>query len=155
MPGAACLVPGARNVICLCVGMGVTCYEDLVAWQLANELKERVYELVDGTSAKRDFHFANQIRDSASSAPANLSEGFALYLHPQFAHRVRIARSEENETHNHLADGVSRGHWTKDQAAPLQKLAVRAMKAATGLLRHLSMTDAPSDWEPPRRRRRE
>jgi len=134
--------------------VGVRRYQDLDAWQLADALKKRVYALVDATSAKRDFDFANQIRDSASSAPSNISEGFAFYRHPEFAQRVRVACAEEHETHNHLGDGVDRGHWTGEQAAPLQQLAERAMKAATGLLRHLSTTDAPSEWKPPRRKRR-
>jgi hypothetical protein len=34
--------------------MGVRRYQDLVAWQLANELKLNVYELVDQSSARDD-----------------------------------------------------------------------------------------------------
>ena len=134
--------------------MVVRRYQDLIAWQLANELKEGVYKLVNETTAKRDFDFADQIRDSASSAPANIAEGFAFYRHPEFAQRVRVARAEENETHNHLGDGVSRHHWSKEQAQPLQRLAVRAMAAAAGLLEHLMTTDAPTIWPEPRKKRR-
>ena len=115
--------------------MGARTYGELAAWQLANELKNRVYALVQASPARRDFDFADQIRNSASSAPANISEGFALYRHLEFAQRLRIARGALSETHNHLADGISRGHWTSEQAAPLLERAERALKASAGLLR--------------------
>jgi len=103
--------------------MGAHRYEDLVAWQLANELKEKVYDLIDNSPARNDFDFRDQIKDSSSSAPANISEGFGYYYHKQFARHVRIARASEMETHNHLGDGVKRGHWTEEKMIPLQQLA--------------------------------
>src|SRR5262245_48184631 len=69
---------------------GVNRYQDLVAWQLANELKKKIYVLVDSTSARDDHRFAEQIKDSAASAPRNLSEGFGCYRHPEFARYTRI-----------------------------------------------------------------
>ena len=73
-------------------------YEELDAWQLANELKRKVYELVATTAAKSDFDFRNQIMESAASAPANLAEGFGYYRHPEFAKHTRIAKSSLMET---------------------------------------------------------
>jgi hypothetical protein len=51
-------------------------FEDLEAWQLANEVKKRVYALLDISKARQDRKFCEQITESAASAPANLSEGF-------------------------------------------------------------------------------
>ena len=133
--------------------MVVRRYQDLVAWQLADELKRKVYELVDNSSARNDFKFRDQIRDSASSAPTNIAEGFGYYRHPEFARHVRIAKSEILETHQHLGDGVDRHHWTREQASPIQELADRAAGASTGLLKHLMTTDAPSQWRGRRPRR--
>jgi four helix bundle protein len=107
-------------------------YEDLAAWQLANELKEQMYDLIDNSPARNDFEFRDQIKDSSSSAPANISEGFGYYYHKQFARHVRIARASAMETHNHLGDGVKRGHWTEEKVIPRQQLAKRAIGAATG-----------------------
>jgi four helix bundle protein len=83
--------------------MAATRYEELEAW--------------------RDRHFCDQLRDSASSAPANLAEGFAYYDHPEFARHVRIAKASLDETHNHLQDGVDREFWNEVKVAPLLKLA--------------------------------
>jgi four helix bundle protein len=128
-------------------------YEDLDAWQLANELKEKVYELIDSSPARNDFEFRDQVRDSLSSATTNIAEGFGYYDHGLFARHVRIARASEMETHDHLADGVKRRHWTDGTASPLQQLAKRAIGAATGLLRYLDTTEAPQRWTKRRRRR--
>ena len=67
--------------------MGVKRSQDLVAWQLANELKQKVYALADQSAARRDFRFCDQSKGSTSSAPTNIAEGFA----------------------NHLGDGIDRG----------------------------------------------
>jgi len=131
-------------------GMGVRRYQDLVAWQLANELKQKVYALVDQTPAVSDRRFCDQIKDAAASASRNLAEGFGCYLHPEFARYTRVAKASLTETHNHLGDGVDRRHWTAVQAQPLQQLADRAQGACVRLLRHLESTDAPGT----RKRRR-
>lgn len=128
-------------------------YEDLVVWQLSDELKRKVYELVETSRAERDFDFRDQIRRSAASAPTNVAEGFCYYEHPMFAKHIRVARSELAETHNHLADGVHRGYWSGEAAKPLQRLAKRASAACTALLRHLTTTQAPSSWGEKRVRR--
>jgi hypothetical protein len=71
-------------------------YHELAAWQLANELKQKVYALVETSAARDDRRFADQIRDAAASGPRNLAEGFAYYRHREFAkytpHRKGIAR---------------------------------------------------------------
>jgi four helix bundle protein len=135
------------------IGVGVRRYQDLVAWQLANELKIRVYELIDTSpTAMRDARFVAQIKDSASSGPTNIAEGFGAYDHPQAARYALIARSSLMETHNHLNDGVDRKHWSRSQAEDLQALATRAIAATTKWLAYLSTTDAPRRW-PDRKRR--
>ncbi|MBI3400534.1 MAG: four helix bundle protein [Acidobacteria bacterium] len=118
-------------------------YQDLVAWQLANQLKQEVYALIDRTPAKHDRRFCDQIKDSARSAPSNLAEGFGCYYHPEFARYSRVARSSLVETHNHLGDGVDLKYWSPSDAARLQTLADRATGATTRLIRYLESTDAP------------
>lgn len=129
-------------------------YQELVAWQLANQLKQEVYALVDSTPAKNDRRFCNQIMDSAASAPSNLAEGFGCYRHPEFARYSRVARSSLIETHNHLGDGVDRHFWSPRETARLQVLADRATGATTRLIRYLETTDAPEDTLAPQVARR-
>ncbi len=125
---------------------GVRRYEDLDCWKLANELKVRVYEIIERSAANHDFEFRDQLRDSASSGPSNLSESFAHYRHPDAARLARIAKSSLTETHNHLGDGVDRKYWTAEDAAPLLVLAKRAIGATTGWIRHLETSKAPDPY---------
>ena len=119
-------------------------YQELVTWQLANELKQKVYALVDQSTARDDRKFCDQTKDAAASAPRNLAEGFGCYRHPEFARYTRIAKASLIETHNHLGDGVDRRHWSPREAAPLQELADRATGACVRLLHYLESTDAPT-----------
>jgi len=123
--------------------MGAKRYHDLDVWRLADELEKKVYALVDGSGARDDRRFCDQIKDSASSAPTNLAEGFACYRHPVFARYVRVAKSSLTETHNHLGDGVDRRYWKPQHAKPLQELADRAIGASVRLVEYLESTDAP------------
>jgi four helix bundle protein len=134
--------------------VGICRYQDLVAWQLANELKRQVYALVDATPAKQDLRFSDQIRDAAASGPSNLAEAFGAFNHPEAARYARIARSSIIETHNHLGDGVDRRHWSDEEAAPVQELADRAKKATGRWLEYLTKSDAPSRWNRPGSKKR-
>ena len=118
-------------------------YSDLVAWQLAHELKLKVYALVDRTPAREDRRFCDQIKDAAASAPRNLAEGFGCYRHPEFARYTRIAKASLIETHQHLGDGTDRHHWPPREAVALQQLADRATGACVRLLHYLETTEAP------------
>src|SRR5689334_8817187 len=54
--------------------VGVRRYEDLVCWQLSDELKRRVYAVIARPEVRRDFDFCDQVRRSARSAPSNIAE---------------------------------------------------------------------------------
>jgi four helix bundle protein len=54
--------------------MGAKRVEDLVIWQLAEELKTIVYELTEAGPAARDWKFRDQLRDAMGSVTRNMSE---------------------------------------------------------------------------------
>ena len=102
-------------------------HEDLVAWQLATELKERVFELTARTAVSKHREFCDQIHTSSRSAPANLAEGFWRYSPRDNARFVRIALGSLGETANHLRDAWKENYITEDEYATLAKLARRAL----------------------------
>jgi four helix bundle protein len=51
-------------------------FEELVAWQLSEQVKEKVFQLTECERVRRDRNFCEQIHESARSAPANIAEGF-------------------------------------------------------------------------------
>jgi four helix bundle protein len=87
-------------------------FTELDAWQLANQLKLGIYELIRSGDAQRDIEFRNQIRNAAASAPRNIAEGFGRYLPREFSQYLRVANGSLMETSNHLQDGYDRSYFT-------------------------------------------
>jgi four helix bundle protein len=112
-------------------------FEDLIVWQLAVRIRDRVYTLTETGAAARDFKFRDQIRDSASSVPSNISEGFLLYSPPQFARLLNIAKGSLGETQDHLLHGKGRKYFSEDEFIDLWRLTCRALKAANRLHAYL------------------
>jgi four helix bundle protein len=124
--------------------MGVSKYQDLECWRLANQLKREVYALVDNSQARYDLKFRDQIFDSARSGTRNIAEGFGRYHHPEFIRFLGFAKPSILETHNHLGDGCDSGYWSMVDRDRVQDLADRAGGSTTGLIVYLSRTRAPS-----------
>lgn len=82
--------------------MGVRRFEDLVCWQLAQELSREVFAATASGPAATDFRFRDQIRDSAASAARNIAEGFGRFSPADFARFLRYAKGSLAETRHHL-----------------------------------------------------
>ena len=121
--------------------MGVKRFEDLECWQLARELKRRVYVLSNLPGCKQEWKFRTQLREAAAGPPAHISEGFGRRRPRDFANFLSYARSSLNETKNHLIDGVDRGHWTEEDLREVLVLLARAISAVDGLQNYLNNCD--------------
>ena len=116
---------------------GVKRYEDLDAWQLADELKREVYALTDSGPAAKDLSFRSDIRDAAASNTKNIAEGFGRFNPGDFAHFVGIALASAMETQDSLKDGVDRGYFTPQRVAAAQRLAERSIKCSKKFIVYL------------------
>jgi four helix bundle protein len=128
--GSAHLVPSPNHVV-------ARHYQDLLCWQLANELKRRVYAIVARPLVAKDFKYCDQIRDSARSATRNIAEGFGRYRPADFARFLLIARASLLETHNHLCDGLDLRYMSQAECEEACTLADRACGAVTKLHAYL------------------
>ena len=100
-------------------------FRELVAWQLAFELKSEVITLLQSGPASKDFRFRDQLADAARSVPANIAEGFGRFNPAEIARFVDIARGSLNETENHLRDGVASRYFAAEAVGPLIRLTAR------------------------------
>ena len=116
---------------------GVRRFQDLVCWQLSNELKRAVYLLADSPAVCKDFAFRDQMRDAAASAPRNIAEGFGRRTGSDFSRFLDIARASLNECENHFEDAVDRGYLDKSGCEALTIQARRAAGAIAALQRYL------------------
>jgi four helix bundle protein len=128
--------------------MGVRRFEDLAAWQLANELEDEVFAFTSHLPARQDSRFCDQIRESARSAPRNTAEGFGRYFHKESSRFLRFAMASLHETKNHFHEARDRRYLTDSEHTRLVRLVVRAIAANAGLLRHLDRTDPPEPFDP-------
>jgi len=112
-------------------------FTDLVAWQLARELRLRVYALVKLPQVARDFKSVGQIVDAAASAPRNIAEGFGRFNKREFANFLKIAIASEQEVRNHFIDAADRGFISEAQMEADLRLADRAIGAATRLRQYI------------------
>ena len=120
-------------------------YEDLIFWQLATELRDRLYAVVERANVRRDFGYVDQVRESAASGPSNIAEGFGRRSNAEFLHYLDIARGSLNEVQNHLKDGVARRYIEEQEFRELLTLSRRAIAALARFQRYLRRNKRPPD----------
>jgi four helix bundle protein len=119
---------------------GIWRFEDLVAWQLAEQLQTIVDRYSERPAIKRDVKFHGQLTDAAAGGPRNIAEGFGRFHHPEFARFGRIAQSSEQETLSHLYRARNKCYITPAEFEDGAHAARKALKAVNGLIRYLDST---------------
>ena len=71
-------------------------FRDLIAWQRAMELADRIYDLTEKFPSREWFGLAFQLRKSAVSIPSNIAEGHRLGTR-SYAHHLKIALGSHAE----------------------------------------------------------
>jgi four helix bundle protein len=125
-------------------------FTDIIAWQLAYEVKQRVDVFLERPDFRRKFKFYDQLSDAVRSAPRNIAEGHLRgFKHKEFAQFLRIAKGSEGEVLNHLIDAHDQKLITEMELEITTRLTKRAIKAATNLIRYLECTpDPPPPYQP-------
>ena len=108
-------------------------FRELVAWQLAFELREQVIKLTRSGHASQDRRFCDQLNSSCRSIASNIAEGFGRYDPGDFARFLSIARGSLDETENHLRDGVASNYFPAEAVGPLILKGARCRAAITAL----------------------
>jgi four helix bundle protein len=112
-------------------------HRELECWQLADELRQRVLEIIKRPNAARDKNFCDDIDRASNSACYNTSEGFYKFKHKPFAASLRIARGELGETRDQLEAAAQKKYVTTTEHAELDALCRRALGANGGLIKFL------------------
>jgi four helix bundle protein len=93
-------------------------YTKIQAWRLADNLAVKVYGHTKGFPREETFGLTRQIRDAASSFPANIAEGSARESRKEYLHFLYIARGSLTEIQyfvhlarrlGYLAEGIYEG----------------------------------------------
>ena len=116
----------------------VRTYRDLVAWQKAMTLAQKVYEASSGFPTDEKFGLVSQMRRAAVSVPSNIAEGFGRGRKAEFRRFLEMARASlfELQTQAELARRLG---WVKgDNLNGLRQLMRELDAVLAGLLRSVN-----------------
>ena len=134
--------------------MGWKHFNEIVAWQLAEQVKLRVYAFLDRPRVRAKYAFCDDMVRAARSGPSNIAEGFGRFGNKVFANYARIAKASLVEVLNHFVDARDQRLLTRDEFLLEEHQIRKALKATVGLIRHLESTpDPPRPGPRPRGRR--
>jgi four helix bundle protein len=85
-------------------------FEELIAWQKARELTERVFRVKATQAFERDWSFVNQMRRSAVSVGSNIAEGFERKRAREFHQFLSIAKGPCAELRSQLYTALDVGY---------------------------------------------
>jgi four helix bundle protein len=109
-------------------------HEDIIAWQLCEELADLVIEITSKGPVARNLDFCDQIRRSSGAPGPHIAEGFGRYLPRPFAQYLRMAVSSLMETDTWLQRGSRNGYWNEDTFTRAKSLCDRALDITRKLL---------------------
>jgi four helix bundle protein len=134
--------------------MGAKNFRELVAWQLARELRRLIARLLRKPAMAHDADLAYQLRKAARSTTGNIAEGFSC-THAEFARFLDIAARSLREIEDRLIEAVDEDLLTPTDAAPAFEMKKRAATAISRLTDYLRRTPDPPNFKPrpPRHRR--
>ena len=78
-------------------------FKDLIIYNISVQLAKEIFDLTEKIPRNWQIKEADQIRRSSTSAPANISEGFARRFYAKdYIHYLNMALGSSDETQNHL-----------------------------------------------------
>jgi four helix bundle protein len=82
--------------------MRIERFEDIKAWQCAQELTHKVYGLTKKAKFAHNFGLKGQIQYAAGSSMHNIAEGFDSETNPEFVRFLRHAKRSCTEVQSEL-----------------------------------------------------
>jgi four helix bundle protein len=128
--------------------------EDLEAYQLAVQVRRRIFRLTKREPIASDFKFVAQIRDAARGGSRNISEGFSRFAPNEFRQYLTYARSSLSEVKDELEDGLDSEYVTEAEHDEIRALLERTNGAIARLMEYLESATAHRFYEEHRKRRR-
>lgn len=115
-------------------------YNDIIAWQLADQLCKEIWQIVQETPLSRDFKLRDQILDSSDSIRNNIAEGFGRFGNREFIHFLHISFASSAETKSQLQTVFARSYIVEEHFKSLDFLCYRTGRAITSLIAHLEQS---------------
>ena len=116
-------------------------FEDIEAWQKAQELTKAIYALSNDGQFARDFGLRDQIRRASVSIMSNIAEGFGRGGNKEFMQFLSTAKGSASEVQAQLYVALDANHISNEQFQSLYALAHFTGNMIGGLIRYLAKSD--------------
>jgi four helix bundle protein len=90
-------------------------FEDILSWQKARILNEKIGALIDSGLFKHNYRLIAQLEGSAGSVMDNISEGFERSGNKEFIQFLYIAKGSSGEFRSQLYRAVDRNYISDAQ----------------------------------------
>ena len=112
-------------------------HTELRAFELADALALRVYELTNGFPRHELFGLTGQMRRAAVSAASNIVEGCARNTETDYLRFLDMSYGSAREIEYHVSLAYRLGYLSSEAHDALRGLAVETSKVLNGLIRSL------------------
>jgi len=98
-----------------------TSFTQMPVWETAFNLSVEIFNITANLPKSEDYGLTSQIRRSANSVGANISEGFGRVTGNDKAYFYVVSRGSAYETKHHLRYGCAVGYFDKEVVEKLIK----------------------------------
>jgi four helix bundle protein len=125
--------------------MKITRFEEIEAWKVSRKLSRVMQDLTGTAPFRRQRELSGQLRRAATSAMANIAEGFNSGSDIEFARFLRISRKSATEIQSHLYSALDSHAIRQDEFERIYGMAEDLKKLVGGFIRYLSSSNRRRD----------
>lgn len=118
--------------------MKVKNYSELIAWQKAMDLVERIYEATREFPKEELYGLTSQLRRAAVSIPSNIAEGQGRRSTKEFLHHLSYAHGSLREVETQILIAGRLGYLRRSKVVAVMSLAAEIGKLTNGLANSLT-----------------
>jgi four helix bundle protein len=117
-------------------------FTELIVWQRARDLKNRVEALVKVFPAEEKYRLSDQLIRAVRAINSNLSEGHGRFSYRDQIHFCIMARGSLSETYNHLIDAKDAGYISCETIEILKSNITEVERLLNGYITYLRRTQS-------------
>lgn len=112
-------------------------FEEILAWQKARQITQRVYFVSNSENFARDFSLRDQMRRASVSIMANIAEGHGRRTEAEFANFLNIARASAAEVQSHLYVALDLGYIAQPEFDEIYRMLNEVSRMSISLAQYL------------------
>jgi four helix bundle protein len=116
-------------------------FEDLEIWQLAREICNDVWHIIENTPLQKDFKLKEQINASSGSTMDNISEGFERGGNREFYQFLSIAKASCGETRSQLYRCYDRKYINEEAFKSISDKTILNSKKISSFMTYIKNSD--------------